>query len=313
MDQLLADLITCFGVSGHEDDVRSIIKRTIKNINCNIFEDKLGNIIVKIGAGNEKLMLYTHMDSIGVVATDILDNGFIRVERMGDFNAFNFVNTFVKFQNYTIGKIHMTLDQTLYIDIGTKSKNDTLKKVREGDVACLAEPYLKLEDNIFNPFLSCRIGCYVMLKTLIDIKQTEKQIYFVFAAKQQLNYHGINTVIQSILPNYCISINVVEANDVVGQTGDIQLGSGPILSMIEDRAILQNATKKKIEAIAEKEDKKNQYLKAHYKYNQNTMWSISNKTKIGEILIPCRYMNSSSESVCLNDIKSTIKLLKEII
>src|SRR3712207_763610 len=128
MDNLLQRLVESFKVSGHEEGIRAIIKEELKSINGEVKEDKLGNLIFKMGDGKEKLMISTSMDEVGLMVTYIEDNGFIRVANIGDINSSSILNKKVIFKNGTIGRIGSSKEkpevEDVFIDLGLKSKEE---------------------------------------------------------------------------------------------------------------------------------------------------------------------------------------------
>ena len=76
--ELLKELCLCNSVSGDENAVREIILREIKDFCDNVFIDPLGNIIAHKKGKNRaksKLMLSAHMDEVGLMVTDITNDG----------------------------------------------------------------------------------------------------------------------------------------------------------------------------------------------------------------------------------------------
>jgi len=60
MDELLIRLTQAFDVSEVEQEIKSELQR----LNCVIEMDQLGNIITKLGVGEEKYLISTEMDTI---------------------------------------------------------------------------------------------------------------------------------------------------------------------------------------------------------------------------------------------------------
>ena len=86
LDKLLVKLINSFGISGKEDEVKQVIKDHLNKISQEVHEDNIGNVIVKLGSGENKIMLCSHMDSVGFIVNHIDDDGMIRVNNIGNFN-----------------------------------------------------------------------------------------------------------------------------------------------------------------------------------------------------------------------------------
>ena len=149
--KLLEKLCLAPGVSGDEGSIRDIVLPQIKNYADKVEIDNLGNIIAfKKGKkkANQKLMLSAHMDEVGLIATYITDDGYIKFSAVGGIDE-----KILPGKKVFIGKekvpgvigvkpIHL-LDQderlkkikidNLYIDIGAKNKEEALKYSVPGD------------------------------------------------------------------------------------------------------------------------------------------------------------------------------------
>ena len=242
MDNLLERLCKSFGVSGSEKAVRELIKEELKDICCIIKEDNMGNLIVVMGEGKEKIMFTSHMDQSGIIATYIEDTGIVRVGNVGNLKAEEIVHNFVRFENGTIGKIAAAKDNPsmadLYIDLGLTSREEVLKKVREGDTAIFESPYLNIGNNIVSPSLKSRVGCYILLRLIKEVKTFTRETYFVFSTQQELGGRGARAAAYAIKPNYCIVLDLEGSGDVPGANGELKLGKGPAISIMNRMANL---------------------------------------------------------------------------
>src|SRR4051794_4666203 len=82
---LLCDLMMIPGLSGDEGRVRRRIAAELAALGIASRPDRLGNLIATI-AGDEAapgVMLFAHMDQLGLVVRKIEAGGLIRVERLG--------------------------------------------------------------------------------------------------------------------------------------------------------------------------------------------------------------------------------------
>ena len=76
------------GIPGREDAVRPIVIEALQPLVDEISVDALGNVIArKHGKGGPRVMLAAHMDEIGFIVRSIDDNGFIRLQNVGGFDA----------------------------------------------------------------------------------------------------------------------------------------------------------------------------------------------------------------------------------
>lgn len=316
MDVMLEKLLNAFGVSGHEGEVREVILEELKGIDCNVKEDKMGNLIVKLGSGTEKIMFCAHMDEIGLIATYIEDNGFVRVGSIGDFKPGNMVNNFTMFKNGTMGKIAATKAEPeigdIFIDLGIKGREEVLKVVKEADTACFIGEALEVGKNIISPGLDNRIGCYILLRMIKEIKDTNKEVYFVFSTQQELGGRGARAAAFAIEPDYCVVIDIEQAGDVIGGEGNIALGAGPVVSIMDRTLIMHHEIKEMLDKAAGS-DIKLQYTYSTSITDGGTIHKEAGGIKTGVVSVPCRYKHTVSEMVCLEDVEAVIKLLKNLV
>ena len=103
--ELLKKLTLCYGPSGREDNIRKIIEDVAKPYADEIKTDALGNLIVHKKGSGKKIMVAAHMDEIGVIATVIDDNGFIRFSAVGGLYNKDLLGRRVVFENGVVGVI----------------------------------------------------------------------------------------------------------------------------------------------------------------------------------------------------------------
>ena len=317
MDNLLERLCKSFGVSGSEEAVRVLIKEELKDIKCEIKEDNMGNLIVKVGKGKEKIMISSHMDQIGVIATFIEDSGIIRIGNVGTLKAEEIVHNFIKFQNGTIGKIAWSKENPsmtdLYIDLGLKSREEVLKKVKEGDTAVFESPFLNMGDNLVSPSLNNRVGCYILVRLIKELSTTIRETYFVFSTQQELGGRGARAAAYAIEPNYSIVIDLEGAGDVPGSSGELKLGKGPAISVMNRTLIIHHEIKAMLESCAKEANVELQYVVSTEDTDGGNIHKEIGGIKTGVLSVPCRYLHSVSEMVCLKDIDDTIKVLAKVV
>lgn len=317
MDNMLSRLLSSFGVSGHENEVRKTIIEELKDIECDIKEDKMGNLIVKIGEGKEKMMLCAHMDELGLIATFIEDNGFIRVGSIGDFNTAEVVHNLVTFENGVVGKVGAVKSNPeigdLFIDIGVKTREEALTKVKEGYVASFLGDAVEIDDKIISPGLDNRVGCYVLLRFIKEVKETNKELYFVFSSQAELGGRGARAASYAIAPDYCIVVDLEEAGDIPGGKNNIKLGAGPIITVMDRSLIMHHEIKEMLEKAAKEKEIQVQYAAVNRISDGGTIHKEGIGVKTGVLSIPCRYNHTISEMVCAEDIEKTVEVLKGLL
>lgn len=308
MDKLLKDIIETFGVSGHENSISKLIRQEIKKLGCEICEDKLGNIIAKKGSGNNKIMVSANMDTKGLIVYYVEDDGRIRIHNLGEFDASSVLNRTVSFESGIVGEIKSEAKEKhefrdLYVDLGFKSRKETLQYVKEGDAAAFEGNTYEQGDNIVGPNISNRINCYMLLKVLEKLKvPDDKEIYFVFSVQGQLEARGARAAAFDIKPDYFIALNT-ENEDIV------KLNEGPVVVAMQRGLIMHK-------------DIKNLFVDKAKEHNIDIQLCVSNDISdastahkevggipSGTLAVPCKDKNKDKEAISLKDIKKGIDLI----
>lgn len=241
---LLEKLTQAFGVSGYEREIREVIREEVKAYADEVTVDALGNLIaLKKGTGENKIKIMTasHMDEIGFQVMKIDDKGLIKVRGLGGIPVANTVMNRVKFRNGTRGIVSSTVKiddikndiKKLYIDIGAQSKEEALKYVQVGDVACYDGEYLELKDNnIVAKALDDRIGCYMAIEALKKLENPYNDVYFVFTVQEEVGLRGATVAAERIKPDLGIALDVTVAHDFPNAgEGSNALGGGAAIKL----------------------------------------------------------------------------------
>ncbi|TYQ15468.1 UNVERIFIED_CONTAM: endoglucanase [Acetivibrio alkalicellulosi] len=322
MFDLLKKLTQTTGVSGNEEEIRNVIKEEIKGKVDQITVDTLGNLIAVKKGNGKKIMVAAHMDEIGVMATFIDDNGFVRFSSIGGVNQYNSIGQKVRFNNGTIGALHyeQKLDDLknlklskMYIDIGVDSKEEALKLVGIGDVACFVGDCVKQGNIIISKALDDRSGCAVVIDAINNMPKTENEIYYVFTVQEELGLRGAKTAAYQIKPDLAIAVDVTLTGDTPNShLMEVKCGKGPAIK-IKDRSIICHP---KVKKLLENSAKK---INIPYQYevleaggsDPGAIHISAGGVPSGAISIPCRYVHSPVETACLTDIENAVKLLIE--
>lgn len=328
MDRLLESLLSAFGVSGHEEEVRQVIIEELNRLELCHEVDKMGNVIVKMGKKSEKeeerLMITAHMDTMGVIITYIDDKGFARVGKIGDFKEPSMINTIVEFENGNSGRVCATKDDPkiddLYIDLGVSSREEALELIEEGDVAVFSSNIIEERNNIIAPFLDDRVGCFMMLKVMENLAENreilnslDKEIYFVFSTQNKVGGRGVRAAAYSINPMFAIVIDGEEATDNLGGKGNFKLGNGLGIKFMDRSLIMHHEIKEMLEETFSTLNKK-----PHYIFNEKggdgaTIHKEGNGIKTGTLVYPVRYKDTNLEMVNTKDVGEGIEILSKMI
>lgn len=324
MFELIKELTAAFGVSGNEEEVRELIKRKIANHIDEVKTDALGNLLaIKKGKG-KKIMLAAHMDEIGVMATFIDDKGFIRFSNIGAVYPHYSLAQRIRFKNGIIGTVfyeekledmkNLKLSN-MYIDIGAKSREEVLKSVKIGDVACFIGEAFEQNEKIVGKTLDDRSGCAILIKTIENLSETDNEIYFVFTVQEELGLRGAKTAAFQFVPDFAIAIDVTRTGDTPEcKLMEVKCGEGPAIKIKDGHIICHPMVKTLLEEAANKGSIPFQFEILDAGGTDVGAIHISNGgIPSGAISIPCRYIHSTCEMVSKSDLENAVKLLLEVV
>lgn len=320
---LLEKLLMTFGPSGNEERIREVIKEEIKDYVDEIKVDALGNLIAIKKGNGKKIMIASHMDEIGVMITNIDEKGFLRFTNIGGVSPFTSLYQRVMFANGTIGVVGMEkLDEIkdlklnkMYIDIGVSSKEEAMKRVNVGDVACFYTPFVQKDDALVSKAMDDRIGCFVSIEALKALKNSPNEVYFVFTVQEEVGLRGAKTAAYGINADFGIAIDVTATGDTPkASTMDVSLGIGAAIKVKDMSIIAHPGVKNLMTQVAKENNIPHQYEVLDMGGTDSGAIHLTRSgIPSGVISIPCRYVHSPSEMVSASDVENAIKLLVKIL
>ncbi|MCD7796526.1 MAG: hypothetical protein LUG95_02610 [Clostridiales bacterium] len=82
---LLNELTSCAAVSGAEENMISLLQKNLSPYG-DVYVDSINNVFCTFGEGKHYL-LDAHIDEIGMIVTEITDDGFIKVAKCGGIDS----------------------------------------------------------------------------------------------------------------------------------------------------------------------------------------------------------------------------------
>lgn len=325
MKNLIQKLVESISPSGYESAVRDLVKEEISPYADETSIDALGNLIVRKGqkgADGLRIMLVAHLDEIGVIATHVDENGFVRFTNLGAVYASNCIASRVRFTNGVEGVIgierleagnrNITIEQ-LFIDVGATGRDQCPVKV--GDVAAFVHPMLDLGDRLAAKSMDDRIGVAVLIETLRQIKSTPHELNFVFSVQEEVGVRGATTAAYSINPDLGLSVDVTLTGDTPKWIKmEVSLGKGPAIKVRDGRML---ANPQVVDVLVNAAEKSKIPYQLEILEGGTTDASAIQITRAGVpagcVSIPCRYVHTPSEMVDYNDVQNAVKLLTAVL
>ncbi len=297
-------------------------KTPLKSIICTVKEPK---------EGKPHLMLEAHMDEIGLIITHIDDKGFLKVGQVGgiDRNSILGAPVTIHTQTEDIKAVvccqppHLTDDHSklptideISIDTGL-SKEEVEKKIKLGDrITFDCEPAMLLNNTITCKAQDDRSCCVILLRAL-ELLENEKYdcgLSVVFSSMEEVGGHGAKTAAYIVNPTHAIACDVSFA-----YTPDVKphqvgkLGEG---GMVGYASILNDEMSNKLMEIGKE---KNIPCQAEPMGGGGTGTDADgiaitrNGVKTALISLPQKYMHTIIETISLDDIENTARLIAEYV
>lgn len=317
---LIARLTAIHGPSGREGAVAAAIAELARPFADDITTDILGNLIVHRKGSGPKVMFVAHMDSIGLVATYLEENGAVRFGKLGGMQPENIRNFPVRFENGVLGAVKvdgkadkdkLTLDD-LYLDIGAASREEAAALVKLGDTAVYATAAGQAGKRVISPYLDNRVSCAVLLMALEQLQSRENDLYFVFTVQEEVGLRGAKTAAYGVDPDFAVAVDVTGAYDYPGapKAGSAALGNGAAIKVMDTSVICHPQMVKTLSALAVESKIPHQIdVLTRGGTDAGAIHQSRLGVVTGGISIPCRYTHTPTETADLSDVEACTRLV----
>ncbi|MBU4484752.1 hypothetical protein KKA47_04970 [bacterium] len=332
--KLLEELISAFGISGQEEEVRQIIRREIEGYVDSIEVDRMGNLIAhKKGTEGFKVMLTAHMDEVGLMVNNITEGGFITCSSVGGIEASSLIGAKVQIltSKGTIYGIVTTAEMSndgelselpsiedLIVDTGLRKNELEKKGVEIGTYVELEKPsYTNFGKKVVGKSMDDRVGCYILCKLIKKAKDVPLEIYYVFTVQEEIGLYGAKTSAYTVAPDWGVVVDVASANDVLASSEKrhiVALGQGPCLTVMDDAMIAPQQINTHIKKVAKQNKIPLQFEISSFGTTEATSIQTARGGVPASIIgVPVRNLHSTISMAHQRDIKNCIKLLHSLL
>ena len=276
------------------------------------------------GKSDYTVMLEAHVDQIGLLVTEILPDGFLRVAAVGGVDSRHLPATRVTVYGKTplpgvITSVphHLksgeengapTVDG-LFVDT---CLTDAAEAVSVGDRVAFAAPPVALSDQVVTGrSLDNRAGCAAVLGALERLAAEETlpvTVVALFAEAEELGMRGSKTATYRIRPDEAIAVDVT-FGDQIGvapeKTGRLGCGGMIGISPALDREIAERLSA----VAAETVDCQFEIMASGTGTDADVITLTGGGIRTGLISIPLRNMHTTAETVRVEDVEAVADLL----
>lgn len=318
------------GISGHEAEIGQKIADVFLNYTDEVTNDPLGNVIaLKKGEGEKRprIMLAAHMDEIGLMVIKIEKNGFIRFAPVGGVDQRTLLaqEVIVHGKRPVPGVIgakpphlqgpddrkHAVKREEMFIDVGM-AEDEVKAVISVGDLITVRRQVVSMQNNfIAGKSLDDRAGVGVVLETLKELQNLRHKadVYAVATVMEEVALGGAFTSAFGINPDLAVAIDVCHG-DMPGVSEQLtaEMDKGPSLALGPN---IHPKIYERLTEIAKERGIPYQVDPAPGATGTDA-WAIQvtrSGIPCGLVSIPLRYMHTSVETLALNDVKLSGRLL----
>ncbi len=324
------ELVLKPGVSGFEHPVRDLIIQELRKLGLEPKVDSMGNVIAEVGEGEYRVLVTAHMDEVGLVVTYVENDGKLRFRKVGGIDDRVLQNQIVEIylkDRVVSGVVsvqppHIQLKRDvqivpwheLYIDIGVDSRQEAEELgIRPPCPAVLKKHITHLGGGkcVAARAVDDRAGCAVLLelcKTIVRERELHRRFHYIFAwtVQEEIGLRGAKALTAVVRPSIVYVLDTVTCcNPVI--TGDMKLGAGPVLRILDNEFIAPVDLVFRIKELADREGIPCQVCTAGGTTDALELQEMNVPTV--PIGIPVKYSHSLVETFNVQDLENWYRLM----
>ena len=343
-ERLLEELTRLSGLSGHEEAVARRVMAYFSQAGLDVRSDAMGNVWAERPGGgceaDRPVLVFAHMDELGLLVRQVTPEGFLRVERLGGVPERVLPGTPVEIQTpegplagvVGLKSHHVTPAEekyvalpvaSLYVDAGLRSREEAVELgILPGTPITYSPRFIRLRGTLrASKSMDNRAGLAALLILARRLQRAELPGRVVLAGtvQEEFNLSGVLGLARRLRPRAAICLDIAVARDTpdLGDQ-DVALGGGPVVHMysfhgrgmlaglLPHPALVQAATAAAHEAgIPIQRD-----LFMGGLTDASFLGGVDEGIPALDLGIPCRYTHSPVETVDLVDVVLTARLLE---
>jgi len=329
---ILRELSEAYGVSGNEDDVRSILHDAVREHVDEVRVDALGNLLtVKRGTGEDpmRVMLAAHMDEIGLMVVGHDDKGMLKVRAVGGIDDRLLPGLVLSVGPdrvpgvVGIKPIHLVesdemkkvskLDE-LAVDVGAKSQDEAKEIAPLGTYATFATQYRELGGTVTGKAFDDRAGCAVLVE-LLRGDRFAFDLHAVFTVQEEVGLRGARVAAFAVDPDCAFALEGTIADDIPKEkegSPTTRLGGGPAITVMDRSFIADRRLVRLLTSTAEDLDIPHQFKQPGVGGTDAGVIHLAREgVPSATVAVPSRYIHSPVALLSLEDFNNTVRLMRE--
>lgn len=329
--EFLKEMLGTSSVSGCEIGLQKKVLAHYKPYMDTMLTDYTGNVIGVINPEHPvKVLLSGHIDEIGLIVTGVDSNGLIHVMNAGGIYASTYLGHQVIVEHegkQVYGNVVITRELAkkdvkagdLLIDIGTNTKEETLKHVSIGDPIHFDNNIRELlDDKLTSRAIDDRGGAFIVMEAVKKAKELGCKCgaYASSSVGEETSMRGAYFASGTTHPTMAIVVDVTYATDYPGtdpfSSGKVELGKGPVLchsSIVNDKlnAMLKSVASKHNIPLQE------EVFVGRTGTDADKIHVSQDGVPVCLVSFPLRYMHSPNETCDKKDVQNAIDLIAHLL
>jgi putative aminopeptidase FrvX len=290
-------LITSYGVSGHEEEVREVVvDRLDLRLRKMVQTDTAGNLVLHIGDGKRdektpRIVFMAHMDEIGHEVKKIEEDGRLQVEVLGTGYSQYFLGHVVfvhKKDSRPMGGVlelptgwdkpgfewpsgPRSMDEPAHVYLGTHTKEETEKLgIAAGDFVTIPKEYRRLLGTRANAQSSDdRVGCAALITAAnaIGTELPGRDVTFVWSTEKEVGMKGAAAFAELAakderVPDFVFAVDSFVSSDSPLESkrfADAEQGKGFVVRAVDNSNVVALQYVDQVVALAKESGVQAQY------------------------------------------------------
>lgn len=330
MESKLKKLCEVDGISGFEKNACNVVLEMLKPLVDEAYIDSFGNVVGYKYSKNKDaktIMLDAHIDQIGFMVTQVTDEGFLRIASVGGVDPRMLLATDVLVlgtktlkgvicsmpPHLSAGGNKSVPVNEMLIDVGY-SKEEVLKYVKVGTPIIYGDPMCNLsKSTITGKSLDDRAGVVAILHTLelLQDKDIDMNVVAVFSGSEEIGGAGSKVATFRVKPDLAIAIDVTFAKSpdtpqINVKFGNVVITKGPNLQKQLTNDLIRVAKAYDVPYVIE-------VAPGGTGTNARHIQVVRGGVPVALLGIPLKYMHTQIETISLEDVKNSGKLMAKFI
>jgi len=331
---LLEKLSNACGVPGREDEVRTLLKETLKDHVDELWTDAMGNLIVRKGNGPVKVMLDAHMDEVGFCVGSITEQGYVLLKKMGGLDDRVLPGRQVWLTDKRIPGVigakawHLTTAEEksraisfehMYVDLGCRNKAEVeALGIEPGEPVYFASTFEHYSDRVVKgKAFDDRVGCYVIARLLMEFDHPGLTLYGAFTCQEEVGLRGARVAAYNLNPDLALAIDGTAASNVAGvepMDTVTNMGDGPVLYLAEGAILSHEGIFNELIRTSLEESIPHQFKRATGGGTDATGIALQRGgIPACSLSVPCRYIHTAASLCHLDDVDATVQLIHQFL